>query len=147
MAEMERFELSRRSYRPTGVRSQTLQPLGYISISKFLPVKIKNWRRDGDSNPGSGYYRLHDFQSCSFGHLGHLSKQHLLFYHTFSFKSIFFEIFRFYFCKSSLPASLSAIALRGGIAAAKLKATPWVSKKLCFLRMQSHIPGFSSQLK
>ena len=35
MAEMERFELSRRSYRPTGVRSQTLQPLGYISLFYF----------------------------------------------------------------------------------------------------------------
>ena len=43
MAEMERFELSRRSYRPTGVRSQTLQPLGYISIFmvfRFSPKKI-----------------------------------------------------------------------------------------------------------
>ena len=35
LARKERFELSRRSYRPTGVRSQTLQPLGYISILNY----------------------------------------------------------------------------------------------------------------
>ena len=32
MAEKEGFEPSRRRYRPTGVRSQTLQPLGYFSV-------------------------------------------------------------------------------------------------------------------
>ena len=31
------------------------------------------WRREGDSNPWYGDYRTHDFQSCSFGQLGHLS--------------------------------------------------------------------------
>ena len=32
--EEEGFEPSRRCYRPTGVRSQTLQPLGYSSIAE-----------------------------------------------------------------------------------------------------------------
>ena len=32
------------------------------------------WRRARDSNPRTGYSPLHDFQSCSFGQLGQLSK-------------------------------------------------------------------------
>ena len=32
------------------------------------------WRRARDSNPRTGFDLLHDFQSCSFGQLGQLSK-------------------------------------------------------------------------
>ena len=32
------------------------------------------WRRCGDSNPRSLVKDLHDFQSCSFGQLGHICK-------------------------------------------------------------------------
>ena len=31
------------------------------------------WRRARDSNPRNRFNGLHDFQSCSFGHLGQLS--------------------------------------------------------------------------
>ena len=47
--EEEGFEPSRRCYRPTGVRSQTLQPLGYssglidkISLTEKTAGKIAN---------------------------------------------------------------------------------------------------------
>ena len=36
LAERGGFEPPRRSYRPTGIRSQTLQPLGYLSISNCI---------------------------------------------------------------------------------------------------------------
>ena len=36
MAEREGFEPSRRYYRPTGIRSQTLQPLGYLSTASVI---------------------------------------------------------------------------------------------------------------
>ena len=39
---------------------------------KSTEVLFFFWRRDGDSNPGYGDIRIHDFQSCSFGQLGHL---------------------------------------------------------------------------
>ena len=45
------------------------QSTSFEDVSK----EVDSWRRDGDSNPGYGYYRTHDFQSCSFGQLGHLS--------------------------------------------------------------------------
>lgn len=45
--EEEGFEPSRRCYRPTGVRSQTLQPLGYSSSLQILyrsaPSSISNF--------------------------------------------------------------------------------------------------------
>lgn len=37
------------------------------------------WRRDGDSNPRSRFNGLHDFQSCSFDQLGHLSLWYSIF--------------------------------------------------------------------
>ena len=39
-----------------------------------IKITVDLWRREGDSNPWYGDYRTHDFQSCSFGQLGHLSK-------------------------------------------------------------------------
>lgn len=49
------------------------------------------WRREGDSNPWYGGNRTHDFQSCSFGQLGHLSKQQSVLYQNKSKKSSLFE--------------------------------------------------------
>ena len=48
------------------------------SLSLYLKTKApKNgasflWRRWRDLNPWNGVRRLHDFQSCSFGQLGHI---------------------------------------------------------------------------
>ena len=40
-----------------------------------IPKRYRSfWRRARDSNPRVGVYPLHDFQSCSFGQLGQLSK-------------------------------------------------------------------------
>ena len=45
------------------------------SKTSFAPT----WRRDGDSNPRSRFNGLHDFQSCSFDQLGHLSIEYCIF--------------------------------------------------------------------
>ncbi len=37
------FEPPRRDYRPTGVRSQTLQPLGYSSKNNSLPIEYNKY--------------------------------------------------------------------------------------------------------
>ena len=42
------------------------------STTEYIPKK--QWRRDGDSNPRGCITNLHDFQSCSLGQLGHLSR-------------------------------------------------------------------------
>ena len=39
------FEPPRRDYRPTGVRSQTLQPLGYSSICVYYIEYIKYFKK------------------------------------------------------------------------------------------------------
>ncbi len=51
------------------------------------------WRREGDSNPWYGDYRTHDFQSCSFGQLGHLSTYRKLLYQIISEKSSLIFVF------------------------------------------------------
>ena len=40
MAERGGFEPPRRYYRPTGIRSQTLQPLGYLSTAGFIVSQL-----------------------------------------------------------------------------------------------------------
>ena len=45
-----------------------------------IKITVDLWRREGDSNPWYGDYRTHDFQSCSFGQLGHLSKYRSILY-------------------------------------------------------------------
>ena len=52
-----------------------------------LRVPFLFWRREGDSNPWYGDYRTHDFQSCSFGQLGHLSVNRCSLYQIVSKKS------------------------------------------------------------
>ena len=53
-----------------------------------------SWRRDGDSNPRYGDIRIHDFQSCSFGQLGHLCKSTLdIIYHRLKKIKCFFTLF------------------------------------------------------
>lgn len=51
------------------------------------------WRREGDSNPWYGDYRTHDFQSCSFGQLGHLSKDNDYYIKYKSENQDFFQIY------------------------------------------------------
>ena len=40
---------------------------------KSTPFLYKWWRRERDSNPRYTFRCTHDFQSCTFGQLGHLS--------------------------------------------------------------------------
>ena len=56
-------------------------PSLFESLCLFLPMQkaglatcFSFWRRARDSNPRTGFDLLHDFQSCSFGQLGQLSK-------------------------------------------------------------------------
>ena len=42
MAERGGFEPPRRCYRPTGIRSQTLQPLGYLSTASVILTYSRN---------------------------------------------------------------------------------------------------------
>ena len=56
-------------------------PSLFESLCLFLPMQKADlatcfsfWRRARDSNPRTGFDLLHDFQSCSFGQLGQLSK-------------------------------------------------------------------------
>ena len=56
-------------------------PSLFESLYLFLPMQkaglatcFSFWRRARDSNPRTGFDLLHDFQSCSFGQLGQLSK-------------------------------------------------------------------------
>ena len=44
-----------------------------------IKITVDLWRRDGDSNPRSRFNGLHDFQSCSFDQLGHLSIEYCIF--------------------------------------------------------------------
>ena len=70
----------------TGTFSQSQRLLRCSWSSFLIPccLKQKNtqkgvflfWRRARDSNPRVGFDPLHDFQSCSFGQLGQLSKYH-----------------------------------------------------------------------
>ena len=48
---------------------------------------VRTWRRDGDSNPRNRFSGLHDFQSCSFGQLGHLSNINIYHYIIYLFKN------------------------------------------------------------
>ena len=43
-----------------------------LKRKKHPSVLFPFWRRCRDLNPGNGLSRLHDFQSCSFGQLGHI---------------------------------------------------------------------------
>ena len=43
-----------------------------LKRKKHPSVLFSFWRRCRDLNPGNGLSRLHDFQSCSFGQLGHI---------------------------------------------------------------------------
>ena len=56
----------------------TLKPKGFESLFGKMKAPKKGcfhfWRRARDSNPRNSVDCLHDFQSCSFGQLGQLSK-------------------------------------------------------------------------
>ena len=73
----------RRQKQSTGLFSSEslwLSPSLFESLSIIKKQNHPNgwfcflWRRARDSNPRTGYSPLHDFQSCSFGQLGQLSK-------------------------------------------------------------------------
>ena len=73
----------RRQKQSTGLfssESPWLSPSLFESLSIIKKQNHPNgwfcflWRRARDSNPRTGYSPLHDFQSCSFGQLGQLSK-------------------------------------------------------------------------
>ena len=49
-------------------------PIFTTKIKSHPQVTFCFWRRCGDSNPRSLVKDLHDFQSCSFGQLGHICK-------------------------------------------------------------------------
>ncbi len=101
MAEKERFELSRRSSRPTPLAGEPLRPLGYFSmpnsrvIISFLtglsPGFLKVAEREGFEPPVLSH---NGFQDRHHRPLGHLSVSAALTYYHISFSlSIIFPIF------------------------------------------------------
>ena len=73
----------RRQKQSTGLFSSERLCLSPSLFESLFIIKKQNhpngwlcflWRRARDSNPRTGYSPLHDFQSCSFGQLGQLSK-------------------------------------------------------------------------
>ena len=57
---------------PGGVRNFSVIQDPAIK-SNFCLCLYKWWRRERDSNPRYTFRCTHDFQSCTFGQLGHLS--------------------------------------------------------------------------